>query len=121
MLRKLQIQESARGGLNWWKWVGLWTQVNAEQRNLVDKALFGVCVDKDIQTLIQALVSKLGEHGFSVDVHIRLGAEPEIETDTIVSDLGAQPATHQETDLHFGFSSPAGQQFWDDDELKGKR
>ena len=77
-------------------------------------------MDKDIQTLIQALVTKLGEHGFSVDVHIRLGTEPEIEPEMIVSDVGAQPATHQETDLHFGFSSPAGQQYWDDDELKGK-
>ncbi len=78
-------------------------------------------MDKELTSLIQALVAKLGEHGFSVDVHIRLGASEEVEPEMIVSDLGTQPATHQETDLHFGFSSPAGKQYWDDDELKGKQ
>ena len=78
-------------------------------------------MDKELTSLIHALVSKLGEHGFSVDVHIRLGSNEEVEPEMIVSDLGTQPATHQETDLHFGFSSPAGQQYWDDDELKGKQ
>ena len=78
-------------------------------------------MDEALTSLIQALVAALAEHGFSVDVHIRLGASEEVEPEMIVSDLGTQPATHQETDLHFGFSSPAGQQYWDDDELKGKQ
>lgn len=75
----------------------------------------------ELYDLIDKLVTRLSDSGLTIDVHVKIGGDDAIETDYIVSDLGTQPAQHGETDLHFGFSSPAGQQYWDDDELKGKQ
>ncbi len=65
-----------------------------------------------------------GEQGLKVSIEIQLGPssdedEPADDSTTIhaISDITGTHHHGAETDTYLGFSSPAGNQYWDDEEL----
>lgn len=72
--------------------------------------------------LIKTVVDHGAEHGLKVNLSIELGSEPVDETAdeseiSAISDVTGSHHHATETDTFLGFSSPAGNQYWDDDEL----
>lgn len=74
-------------------------------------------MNEKLFTQIKDLVIALREAGVRVDLSISLG-EQEVVEDPTISDLGTQPAHHGDIQHpYLGFSSPAGEQFWEDEDL----
>lgn len=86
-----------------------------------------MATDKQFQRFLEVLermAKTAGEQGLKVSLEIELGNAPDEddqgEDSPTIQAISDHTGTHHhptETDIHLGFSSPAGNQFWEDEEL----